>query len=170
MVDRQIYILDLQTITNPVTQDVLTLTAVTQIALPDDFIAWNYLMADGRVLELATPHTLMGNWGFYLGTPQKYARIGANVYIRPFAQYNITAVYYQQFTPLVNPTDSNFLTTSAIECLMYASLVKAADHFRMDELPIWQQALDQQISVVNQLGIDADSSGGPMAVSMPYTF
>jgi hypothetical protein len=158
----------LQTVTNPVTQEVMTITGITQVAIPDDFLAWKTVIGDGRVLRLGTEREIMGEWGFYLGIPRIYARIGGNLYIKPFAQYLVRCVYYAQYPALVQPTDSNYLTDGAVEALMFASLAYAGDHFRMDETETWDQRCNAEVAALNAQGQDSDTTGGPMAVSMVY--
>ena len=133
------------------------------IAIPTDFIAMEYFMADGRMIDPCTLGQVL-RMPNVAGHPRGFARQGGYWLLKPRATHNVTVVYYGQFDPLVNPTDTNSLLAAAPEVLLWAALSYAGDFFKMEETQTWEQRYQDELSKLQQQSQDADFFASPQGV------
>lgn len=135
------------------------------IPVPEDFIAMEYFVADGRMIDPYTPGQIL-RLPDIAGHPQGFARFGGYWRLRPRATKSVEIIYYGQFDPVVNPGDTNTLLSAAPEILLWASLSYAGDFFKMpDETPVWEQRYKDEVANLQQQSQDADFFASPQAVA-----
>jgi hypothetical protein len=100
-----------------------------------------------------------------LDTPRVFARRGGYWVLGPSPAVGSTIemVYYATFTPLVNPTDTNILTQSAWDVVVYGALAAAADYYNDDRSQMFD-ARYNQIAQNLQAMADADELTADAAV------
>ena len=101
--------------------------------------------------------------------PHAYARLGGTFHIRGAvpAAGAIELVYYGQATPLVNPTDSNELTSACPDALIYAALSFAGDHFEHPTAAAWEARYGSIMGAIQGDVVRLENTGGP-AVIQPF--
>lgn len=155
------------TIIDPISQQPFSGLFICQVPIPSDFLMVKSVLADGIVLS-PTSYAEIARMPIFIGYPHKFRIEGAQMYIKPFAQYSVQLLYYAQFPALVNPTDTNFLLVGAIEALMFASLSYAGDHFRLDDTPTWAGRMQDEVTALNQQALDTEIGGGSMQMLPVY--
>lgn len=133
------------------------------VAIPNDFIALKDVLADDVVCYPTTLGRLM-QAPAASGTPHWFTRVGSVWQFRPYPSQYVKIIYYGQFAPLVNPTDTNMLLTVAPEVLLWASLAYGADYFRMDDKAGWESQYEGERDALVMQGQDADFFNSPQAV------
>ena len=75
-----------------------------------------------------------------LGIPSVFYRRGNYIILGPSPTVGTILYldYYQMPSALVSPTDTNWLTLTAPDLLLYAALTYAADTFLDERAPIWE--------------------------------
>lgn len=136
----------------------------TNIPIPTDFIAMEYFMADDHVIDPSTLAQVL-RMPNVAGRPHGFARQGGFWQLRPRATKNVTIIYYGQFDPLVDPTDTNILINAAPEVLLWATLSYAGDFFKMEETQTWEQRYQDELSKLQQQSQDADFFASPQGVA-----
>jgi hypothetical protein len=106
-----------------------------------------------------------------LGNAQHYYRYGSHWVLgwAPKANDALTVVYYQQFAPLVNDTDTNILLQEADDLLCYATLGFAATFFTDQRKQDWENEY-QRILGDLQGTSDADELSGAAAVTPAWNW
>jgi hypothetical protein len=92
-----------------------------------------------------------------IDTPQIFARKGGNWLLGPSPAQNsiIEIVYYAEFAPLVNPTDTNTISTISWDAVVYGALSAAGDYYNDDRTGAFE-ARYKQIAKMLQDQADAD--------------
>ena len=95
------------------------------------------------------------------GLPEVYARQGGYWIVGPAPQQGdiIQIDYYGEFTPIVNPTDTNILLTIAWDMVMYCALSYAADWFTDKRAATFEGRYLQMLTDLNDMAEDDDDSG-----------
>jgi hypothetical protein len=106
-----------------------------------------------------------------LDTPRVFARRGGYWVLGPSPTVGSTIemVYYATFTPLVAPTDTNILTQSAWDVVVYGALAAAADYYNDDRSQMFD-ARYNQIAQNLQAMADADELTADAAVRPALLF
>ena len=101
------------------------------LALPSDYLSIKFLYADDRLLEYV-------DLGKFLSTPNEigiqplmYTRLQEALKLKPSPAEgsSVTMVYYSKIPALVSDSDTNWLSLSASDLLIYGALTFAADYF-----------------------------------------
>lgn len=102
--------------------------------------------------------------------PACYARYGNLLYLRgPVpAGAALELLYYGDFTPLVEDTDTNELSTAAPDLLVYGALSFAGDHFEHDKRGEWEARYQTILASLVEQARSDEMGGGPLAVSPMY--
>lgn len=103
--------------------------------------------------------------------PQVFARKGGSWIIGPCPAQSaaIEIVYYAEFAPLVNPTDTNTISTIAWDAVVYGALSAAADYYNDDRAAAFEQRY-VQIAKMLQEQADADELTSDGAVRPALLF
>lgn len=106
-----------------------------------------------------------------IDVPQCFARLGGNWLLgpQPAVGSSIWIVYYAEFAPLVNPTDSNTLINVAWDAVVYAALSAACDFYNDDRSGAFE-ARYTQISQMLQNQADADELTADAAIRPALLF
>jgi hypothetical protein len=101
----------------------------------------------------------------YIGTPQVFARRGGYWVIgpRPAEGSIIEIVYYAEFAALVEPTDTNTISSIAWDAVVYGALAAACDYYN-DERGQLFEARYKQIGSDLQNMADGDELTADAAV------
>jgi len=97
--------------------------------------------------------------------PQVFARKGGYWIIgpQPAVNLNVEIVYYAEFSPLINPTDTNTISVIGWDAIIYGSLSAAADYYSDDRAGAFE-ARYKQIAEMLQEQADADELTSDAAV------
>ena len=99
------------------------------------------------------------------GIPQVYARRGGYWVIGPQPGVGavIEIIYYAEFAPLVNPTDTNTISNIAWDAVVYGALTAACDYYNDERGPQFE-ARFKQIGDILQAMADTDELTADAAV------
>lgn len=114
------------------------------------------------------------------GPPTAYARQGAQWLLTPTPAQNskIVVEYWAELTPLVNPTDTNQLSTIAWDLMIYAALVQAGIYYKDVRLGTvqpdgstdgWEGQYQKALTALQDQS-DIDDENGAAVVVPTYTF
>jgi hypothetical protein len=103
--------------------------------------------------------------------PRVFSRKGGNWIIGPQPQVNsiIEVVYYAEFVPLVNPTDTNTMAKVAWDAIVYGALSAAGDYYNDDRVQAFE-ARYGQITKLLQEQADGDELTADAAVRPALRF
>lgn len=130
-------------------------TPVGTLAVPADYLEIISLAVDDAVaqrklvrVDLTTATQLAQNQG----EPEVFYRQGDYFILgpSPMAGQVVYLSYYQKPTALVNPTDTNSLTTDTPDLLVYAALTYAADTFLDERGDKWEGRYTQILQSVQE--------------------
>jgi hypothetical protein len=98
----------------------------------------------------------------HAGIPANYYRQGGLWLIGPAPgpADTITIVYYAELGDLINPSDTNVLTTIAPDLIWYAGLTYAGVHFTDTRLQDWQTQYSQILGDLQGQADEDELSGG----------
>lgn len=149
-----------------------TYVPMTGLAIPNDFLELIDLCA-GPNQEVVLTRTMLGKAkslaaNYPAGCTTKFARQAGNWILGPSPRVGdvITIYYYASFPALVNPTDSNVLTTIAWDAPLYAALSAACDFYddaRVDKFEKrYTQILQNLQNMADGDELTADAALGPV--------
>lgn len=103
--------------------------------------------------------------------PEVFARKGGNWIIGPApAQGRILEIiYYAEFAPLVNQTDTNAISTVAWDAVVYGALSFAADYYNDDRAGAFEARYKQIVEMLQEQA-DGDELTGDAAVRPALLF
>lgn len=149
-----------------------TYAPMVGLAIPNDLLELIDLFA-GKYQEVTLTRAIIGkvkdmaaNWAG--GNTTKFSRLGGNWILGPSPLVGdiITIQYYASFPALVNPTDTNVLTTVAWDAPLYAALSAACDFYddaRVDKFEKrYSQILQNLQNMADGDELTADAALGPV--------
>ena len=103
--------------------------------------------------------------------PLVYARRGGYWVIGPAPAVGsvIEIVYYAEFAPLINPTDTNTIANIAWDAVVYAALPAACDYYNDDRGPQFEKRYQQIVAGLQAMG-DEDELTADAAVRPALIF
>lgn len=103
--------------------------------------------------------------------PQVFARKGGNWIIAPAPAVGgiLEIIYYAEFAPLVNPSDTNTISTVAWDAVVYGALSFAADYYNDDRAGAFE-ARYKQITEMLQEQADGDELTADAAIRPALLF
>jgi len=103
--------------------------------------------------------------------PQVFARKGGNWIIgaAPGVGSVLEIIYYAEFAPLINPTDSNTISTVAWDAVVYGALSFASDYYNDDRAGAFE-ARYKQITEMLQEQADGDELTADAAIRPALLF
>lgn len=104
------------------------------------------------------------------GKPSVYIRTGAAVQIKPapHPDTSLSLLYYGELDDLVADTDSNQISDTVPELIIYGALSFAGDYFVDDRKPQFEEVYRRIYEEVEQQARDLEFSGADMAVQSVY--
>lgn len=142
------------------------------LAIPNDFLELIDLFA-GQYQEVVLQRVNLGlakdmaaNWSG--GYTIKFARLGGNWILAPAPLTGdiITIQYYASFPALVNPTDTNVLSTVAWDAVVYGALSAACDYYNDERLDKFEKRYNQILQNLQNMAdgdeLTADAAVGPV--------
>jgi hypothetical protein len=101
------------------------------------------------------------------GDPDVYAIVGHEILFGPFVQPDVAVedaatiemIYWQKPTALSGAAPTNEILLAYPDLYMYATLVEAARFIVSEQLPVWQQALQEVMFEANEQAQDTNYEG-----------
>jgi len=152
---------------------VVNITAVTpSLTFPADFIETISLYQDQYELQrIPMKRYRELQQSSYTGVPRYYARIGSQLMLFPTpTSGTLTLYYYAEFPALVLNTDTNALTDTAADLIIYSALTYAADHYMDERAPQFEDKYLQFMGELQGMADDQELNGGIQAVQPTYNY
>jgi hypothetical protein len=136
-----------------------TVSGVSQLSLPDDFLSARDLYLDSDpdvILEAMSPAALRNSYPQAItGQPSAYAVVGQQILLGPVpdSEYSILLDYYQRIPGLNEDNTTNWLLTAYPDIYLWGSLCMAEAFLRDDpRLSVWKAAWDEATAEINVQG------------------
>lgn len=103
--------------------------------------------------------------------PTAYARLESTFQIRGSVLIGSTVElsYYGAFSDMPTLSDSNEITASSPDLVIYGALSLAGDYFSHPRTDSWEARYEAYLAEVEQMAEDVDSHGGPMLLANPHS-
>lgn len=124
------------------------------LAVPGDFLQLVSLVVDDYELRRVSLHEAIGA-ARSTGQPRVFAR-NRNQFVlgpRPLTGANVTIVYYADFSNLVNPEDTNWLTEVAPDVIIDGALADACEHFNDPRGDRFEASFTRSIVDLNNMAL-----------------
>jgi len=146
-------------------------TTTSSLTLPADFIETISLYQDQYELQRVPMKRYRElQQSSYIGVPKYYARIGPQLMLFPTpTSGTLTLYYYAEFPALVLNTDTNALTETASDLVIYSALTYAADHYMDERAPQFEAKYLQFMGELQGMADDQELNGGIQAVQPTYS-
>lgn len=140
------------------------------LVLPSDFIELANLYTSNGELEQIDMREFVGS-STWVGEPSQFVRVGANLRLKPTpeAGSGITLHYYGAEPELVNSTDENGWSTSAVDAIVYAAAELAGDFYEDDRTQRFAQKYATALAELQEQ-IMTDALSGPLTIRPAYSF
>ena len=133
-------------------------------AIPADYLQAISISVDGGLpLILQDERTFKSRNG-ETGTPLYYCRIGPRLYIRPYAAADVTMWYHSDSVTLVDDEDSNVLTDTVPDLVVYGALSSAADFWSDERGQLFEGRFQQILEEIEEQARMAEFAGSSMQV------
>ena len=151
----------------------ITLTSQTAaFTLPSDFIEFIDLYYKNRVL-IRLPNSQFRAYteSPVAGRPTHFTRQQESVFIHPQpSDGELVLYYYGDFDQLTADADTNALTTSAPDLLIYAALTYAADYYLDERASIFEQKYQAFLQEVQEQANDQELNGSTQQIAPAYRY
>lgn len=106
-----------------------------------------------------------------LGCPQVFIQTGHDIRMRPYpdAARTLYLGYYGTEPELVDDSDENYWTLSAVDALVYGAAALAGDYFEDERLARYEDKFQSALAEMKDQQLAEDFSG-PMSVTPAYTY
>ncbi|MGI9341127.1 MAG: phage adaptor protein [Psychrobacter sp.] len=152
---------------------VITLSAQTaSITLPSDFIEFISLYYKDREL-IRLPNSQFRPYAEnpVQGRPNHFTRQQETVFIHPQpSDGEMTLYYYGDFDALSGDSDSNALTVTAPDLLIYAALTYAADYYLDERATIFEQKFQAFLTEIQSQADDQELNGSTQQIAPAYRY
>jgi len=152
---------------------VITLTQQTaSITLPSDFIEFISLYYRDREL-IRLPNSQFRKYADnpVQGRPDHFTRQQEAIFIHPQpSDGELTLYYYGDFDALSADSDTNALTTTAPDLLIYAALTYAADYYLDERAPLFEQKFQAFLAEIQQQADDQELNGSTQQIAPAYRY
>ncbi len=152
---------------------VITLSQPTaSITLPSDFLELISLYYKDREL-VRLPNSQFRPYADnpVKGKPDHFTRQQETLFIHPQpSDGDITLYYYGDFDPLSSDTDSNALTVSAPEVVIYAALTFSADYYLDERASLFEQKFQTFLAEIQSQANDQELNGSTQVIAPAYRF
>lgn len=141
--------------------------------VPNDLLQIMDLYVNGVPIQKKALRQLMlerSRCGDIVDQPRMYARVGASIFLYPTMPPNSEMIlaYYGEFSPLVDDSSENEVTTALPDLLTYAALAFAGGYFKMDQAAMWEQTYEGLLAEVQGSSDDLEMTGGGLAVEPAF--
>jgi hypothetical protein len=132
------------------------------LVVPADMIELIRLVSSDGVKLIKDDITTINQLALTVGLPRLYCREGGVWLIGPAPGIGdtIKIVYYAELGDLINPTDTNVISTIASDLISYAALPYAADFYSDRRAKNWETRYTQILGDLQQQADDDELSGG----------
>ena len=152
---------------------VITLSAQTaSITLPSDFIEFISLYYKDREL-IRLPNSQFRKFADnpVQGRPNHFTRQQETIFIHPQpSDGDLTLYYYGDFDTLSADSDSNALTLTAPDLLIYAALTFAADYYLDERAAIFEQKFLTFLTEIQTQADDQELNGSTQQIAPAYRY
>ena len=152
---------------------VITLTQQTaSITLPSDFIEFISLYYRDREL-IRLPNSQFRKYADnpVQGRPDHFTRQQEAIFIHPQpSDGELTLYYYGDFDALSADSDTNALTATAPDLLIYAALTYAADYYLDERAPLFEQKFQAFLTEIQQQADDQELNGSTQQIAPAYRY
>lgn len=157
---------------NEKVQNITLSQQTAAFTLPSDFIEFIDLYYKNRVL-VRLPNAQFRPYtdNPVAGRPNHFTRQQESVFIHPQpSDGELVLYYYGDFDPLTNDTDTNALTSSAPDLLIYAALTYAADYYLDERASIFEQKYQAFLQEVQEQANDQELNGSTQQIAPAYRY
>ena len=152
---------------------VITLTQQTaSITLPSDFLEIISLYYKDREL-VRLPNSQFRPYADnpIQGRPDHFTRQQEAIFIHPQpSDGDLTLYYYGDFEDLADDTDTNNLTDTAPDLLIYAALTYAADYYLDERATLFEQKFQAFLTEIQEQANDQELNGSTQIIAPAYRF
>ena len=152
---------------------VFTLSATTaSVTLPSDFLEIISLYYKDREL-IRLPNSQFRPYADnpVQGKPDHFTRQQEALFIHPQpSDGDLTLYYYGDFDALSSDSDTNALTETAPDLLMYAALTYAADYYLDERAPQFEGKYQAFLAELQQQADDQELLGSTQQIAPAYRF
>ena len=152
---------------------VITLSQPTaSITLPSNFLELISLYYKDREL-IRLPNSQFRPYAEnpIQGKPDHFTRQQEALFIHPQpSDGELTLYYYGDFDALSADSDSNALTESAPDLLLYAALTYAADYYLDERATIFEQKFQAFLNEIQSQADDQELNGSTQVIASAYRF
>jgi len=152
---------------------VFTLSAQTaSFTLPSDFLEIISLYYKDREL-LRLPNSQFRKFADnpVQGKPVNFTRQQEAVFIHPQpSDGDLTLYYYGDFDALSADSDTNALTETAPDLLIYAALTYAADYYLLDQAALYEQKYQAFLAETQGQADDQELNGSAQQIAPAYRY
>ena len=152
---------------------VFTLSAQTaSFTLPSDFLEIISLYYKDREL-IRLPNSRFREFADnpFVGKPDYFTRQQEAIFIHPQpADGDLTLYYYGDFDALSADSDSNALTETAPDLLIYAALTYAADYYLLEQAGLYEQKYQAFLAEIQNQADDQELLGSTQQVAPAYRY
>ena len=152
---------------------VITLSTKTaSFTLPSDFIEFISLYYKDRVL-IRLPNSQFRPFADkpIQGRPNHFTRQQETIFIHPQpSDGELTLYYYGDFPALAADSDTNALTETAPDLLIYAALTYAADFYLDERATIFEQKFQAFLTEIQTQADDQELNGSTQQIAPAYHY
>ncbi|API58453.1 hypothetical protein BSL82_03350 [Tardibacter chloracetimidivorans] len=147
-----------------------TADGTNTLVLPSDYVELANLYTSQGELEQIDMREFV-NTTEYVGTPRYFVRVGANIKLKPTPEEGteITLHYYGTEPDLLNSTDENGWSVSAVDAVVYGAAELAGDFYEDDRTQRFAQKYATALAELQEQIIN-DSFSGPLSIRPAYSF
>jgi len=129
--------------------------------VPDDYLKMIVLSVDDTPVQYV-PYEKFVSMGTLTGQPKYWSRFLSTFKLNPDAAIDnvVNLYYYGEYSPLTSDADTNVLTESAADLIIYGALSYAADYFLDDRRDAFEARYMQIKDDLAWQAYDADGPGG----------
>lgn len=142
------------------------------ITLPSDFIEFISLYYKDREL-IRLPNSQFRKYADnpVQGKPDHFTRQQEAIFIHPQpSDGDLTLYYYGDFDALSADSDTNALTTTAPDLLIYAALTYAADYYLDERASLFEQKFQAFLAEIQQQADDQELNGSTQQIAPAYRY
>lgn len=145
--------------------------AFNGLDIPPDYLRLISLQVDGKEVRRSDVTTVK-SLSQTVGVPRYFVREGAQFLIgpKPSEHSVITINYGRNFSNLVNPTDSNWLTDIGSDIILAGAMVNACRYYLDQRLNLFQEQFVKGIGDLNMQALYDELSNAQLGGAYSFAF
>jgi len=142
----------------------------TKIPIPSDLLEVSLMSINGNPIDRKSLNYLTTQPDAK-GIPTMFAREagGFRYYPTPDQDIDISMVYYEEYPPLVDDTDSNELTEIMPDALLFGALVYLGEYLADARVPQWDERFRTIVLSVQEQADQSEYSGSILTINSMST-